>query len=74
MHRSYEQHFENTKNLQSFTEVIERTIKRLIDCSQQTFNFNLPHLNNEERASAIKLGEDTIRHQAVLFLACTAQV
>uniref|UniRef100_A0A914M5B0 FERM domain-containing protein n=1 Tax=Meloidogyne incognita TaxID=6306 RepID=A0A914M5B0_MELIC len=73
LHRSYEQHFENTKNLQSFTEVIERTIKRLIDCSQQTFNFNLPHLNNEERASAIKLGEDTIRHQAVLFLACTAQ-
>ncbi|CAK5078680.1 unnamed protein product [Meloidogyne enterolobii] len=73
MHRSYEQHFENTKNLQSFTEVIERTIKRLLDCSQQTFNFNLPTLNNEEKASAIKLGEDTIRHQAVLFLACTAQ-
>ncbi|CAK5073828.1 unnamed protein product [Meloidogyne enterolobii] len=73
MHRSYEQHFENTKNLQSFTEVIEITIKRLLDCSQQTFNFNLPTLNNEEKASAIKLGEDTIRHQAVLFLACTAQ-
>jgi hypothetical protein len=44
----------------------------VLESTQSTFNLNL-NLNEEDRISAIKLGEDSIRHQAILFLACTAQ-
>uniref|UniRef100_A0A914HIY2 FERM domain-containing protein n=1 Tax=Globodera rostochiensis TaxID=31243 RepID=A0A914HIY2_GLORO len=74
--RSFEQYYSQNRNLQGLREVIEQSVRRMGESSgqltkRQIVNFSL---TEEQRQMAIQLGEDTIRHRAVVFLASTAQI
>ncbi|KAL3082929.1 hypothetical protein niasHS_010731 [Heterodera schachtii] len=76
-HRSFEQFYSQKRNLQGLNAAIGQSARRVSESSgqlakgqQQIGNLAL---TEEQRLMAVQLGEDTIRHRAVLFLAYTAQ-
>ncbi|KAL3113037.1 hypothetical protein niasHT_013502 [Heterodera trifolii] len=77
-HRSFEQFYSQKRNLQGLNAAIGQSARRVSESSgqlakgqQQIANLAL---TEEQRLMAVQLGEDTIRHRAVLFLAYTAQL
>ncbi|KAI3422328.1 hypothetical protein GPALN_012851 [Globodera pallida] len=74
--RSFEQYYSQNRNLQGLRKAIEQSVRRMGESrgqltKRQIVNFSL---TEEQRQMAIQLGEDTIRHRAVVFLASTAQI